>query len=72
MRLAAGAGTMLGIAAQRVRAALHALHVIVGGPDYERYLAHLRTHHPDTVPMSRAEFERGEQEKRAKPGARCC
>ena len=56
----------------RLRRALRALHVIVGAPDYERYLAHARDRHPGTTPLSRAEFERGALEARTRPGARCC
>ena len=59
-------------AAVRIRGALRALHVIVGGPDYDGYLAHVRSHHPGTMPVSREEFERGQHDRRTKPGARCC
>ena len=46
---------------------------IVGVPDYERYLAHVREFHPATTPMSRVEFERARLEDRySRPGQRCC
>ena len=46
---------------------------IIGAPDYERYLAHARTCHPERVPMSRAEFERERLASRYDtPGGRCC
>jgi uncharacterized short protein YbdD (DUF466 family) len=45
---------------------------IVGVPDYERYLAHVRMAHPDEIPMTEREFFRERLEGRAKPGARCC
>lgn len=46
---------------------------VVGVPDYERYVTHVRERHPDTVPMSRDEFERTRLEaKYSRPGQRCC
>jgi uncharacterized short protein YbdD (DUF466 family) len=54
-----------------LRRALRALHVVVGAPDYERYLAHHRLHHAG-APLGRADFERRQMERRAEPGARCC
>jgi len=46
---------------------------IVGVPDYDTYLAHVRGHHPGTVPMTREEFERVRMEdKYSRPGQRCC
>jgi uncharacterized short protein YbdD (DUF466 family) len=49
------------------------LHAIAGAPDYERYLAHVRTHHPERTPMSPSEFARDRLAARYdRPGARCC
>ena len=46
---------------------------IVGVPDYERYVAHLRERHAGVVPMSREEFERTRlEDKYSRPGSRCC
>lgn len=46
---------------------------IIGVPDYDRYVAHVRERHPTETPMSRAEFERRWQEDRYnRPGTRCC
>jgi uncharacterized short protein YbdD (DUF466 family) len=46
---------------------------IVGVPDYERYVAHLRERHAGVVPMSREEFERTRlEDKYSRPGQRCC
>jgi uncharacterized short protein YbdD (DUF466 family) len=46
---------------------------ILGAPDYERYLEHLRICHPQTQPLARAEFYRSRLAARYdKPGARCC
>jgi uncharacterized short protein YbdD (DUF466 family) len=54
-----------------LRRARRALHVVVGAPDYDRYLEHHRLHHAG-APLSRVEYERGWMERRARPGARCC
>jgi uncharacterized short protein YbdD (DUF466 family) len=49
------------------------LNRILGAPDYDAYLAHLRTHHPDQTPLSKEEFVRQRLEERyTKPGSRCC
>jgi uncharacterized short protein YbdD (DUF466 family) len=46
---------------------------IVGVPDYERYVAHVRERHPGTEPMSRQEFDESRlQDKYSRPGQRCC
>ena len=46
---------------------------LLGAPDYERYLAHVREHHPGAEPLARGEFYRARLEERyCKPGARCC
>lgn len=46
---------------------------VVGAPDYEGYLAHVRAHHPDEEPLARDEFYLARLEERySKPGARCC
>lgn len=49
------------------------LRAILGAPDYERYVAHVRARHPDRAPMTRAEFARERLAARYdRPGARCC
>ena len=49
------------------------LRLVLGAPDYERYVAHVRDSHPGCGPLSRAEFERERLEARyARPGSRCC
>lgn len=46
---------------------------IVGAPDYERYVRHLRVHHPQIVPLTREEFMRQRlRDRYDRPGARCC
>lgn len=48
--------------------------LMVGMPDYDAYLAHMATHHPDTAPMDPRTFFRDRQEARygGKNGGRCC
>lgn len=46
---------------------------IIGAPDYERYAAHLHSHHPGAKPMSYDEFVRQRMADRySRPGTRCC
>lgn len=46
---------------------------VVGVPDYDGYVAHVRECHPGTTPMTRAEFERSRlEDKYSRPGQRCC
>jgi uncharacterized short protein YbdD (DUF466 family) len=46
---------------------------VIGVPDYDRYLAHQRTHHPDETPLTAREFERQRLVDRySRPGSRCC
>lgn len=47
--------------------------LIVGVPDYDRYVAHMRRSHPDTPPMSREAFFVNRLDARYGRGAsRCC
>lgn len=49
------------------------LRAMLGAPDYERYVAHLRDRHPECAPMSRAQFVEDRMQARySRPGARCC
>jgi len=51
----------------------HALRVIIGVPDYARYIAHQRAKHPDATPLSREEFARERERARYEgTGSRCC
>ena len=46
---------------------------IIGAPDYEGYVAHVRRVHPSTTPMSRDEFTREAMARRyGKNASRCC
>jgi uncharacterized short protein YbdD (DUF466 family) len=46
---------------------------VIGVPDYDRYVEHVRTCHPGMEPMSRLEFEHARlEDKYSRPGQRCC
>jgi uncharacterized short protein YbdD (DUF466 family) len=45
---------------------------MLGVPDYETYVAHLASVHPDRVPPSRDAFFRDRQEARYDSPMRCC
>jgi uncharacterized short protein YbdD (DUF466 family) len=46
---------------------------VIGAPDYERYLTHVRVNHPGSRPLERDDFYRASLEARySKPGSRCC
>lgn len=49
------------------------LRAMLGAPDYERYLLHLRECHPGRIPLSREAFEHERLSARySRPGSRCC
>lgn len=51
------------------------LRLMVGIPDYDTYLAHMRQRHPGQVPMDRAAFVRNRVQARyggAGGSGRCC
>jgi len=57
----------------RLAAATSTLRRIIGAPDYDGYLQHQRTCHPDLAPLTKDEFVRQRLEDRySRPGARCC
>jgi uncharacterized short protein YbdD (DUF466 family) len=59
--------------ARLLRRASSALRAIVGAPDYDRYLAHMRDRHPGRPVLSRPDFERQRLDDRyTRPGNRCC
>lgn len=46
---------------------------IIGVPDYERYVSHLRESHPGCEPLTRDAFMRERLEARYnRPGSKCC
>lgn len=57
----------------RLRRVATVVRTIVGAPDYDRYVAHMRAHHPDCEVASLDEFMRQRMESRySRPGSRCC
>ncbi|WP_051027362.1 YbdD/YjiX family protein [Nocardia higoensis] len=63
--------------AGRVRAAVRAtlwwLDSVVGGQDYQRYVAHLRRRHPDRpVPTEREYWRDRHAHADSNPAGRCC
>lgn len=59
--------------ADQVRRVAKVVRTIIGAPDYERYLAHVKECHPGQPPMSRDEFSESRLEARYnQPGNRCC
>jgi len=57
----------------RMHEVARVLRTIIGAPDYERYLEHMRTAHPGRVPISRDEFCQSRlQDRYSRPGNRCC
>ncbi|MBF6355358.1 YbdD/YjiX family protein [Nocardia higoensis] len=56
-----------------VRAALWWLDSVVGGQDYQRYVAHLRRRHPDRpVPTEREYWRERHAYADNHPAGRCC
>lgn len=51
---------------------LRTVRTIIGAPDYQRYVEHVRRVHPEREPMTEREFTRFQMESRGRPGARCC
>ena len=59
--------------ADQVRKVAKVVRTIIGVPDYERYVEHVRECHPDRTPMSRDEFAKSRMDARYnQPGNRCC
>ncbi len=47
--------------------------LMIGLPDYDRYLRHMASHHPGEPPMTRAAFVANRQNARyGRGGSRCC
>ena len=46
---------------------------MIGAPDYDRYVAHMRHRHPGCAPLTKEHFIDAQLEARYnKPGSRCC
>jgi uncharacterized short protein YbdD (DUF466 family) len=66
-------GAAVGRWLERAARAARAVRTIVGAPDYDAYVAHLRDRHPDTPPLTREQFVDARLRARyERPGARCC
>ena len=49
------------------------LRAVLGAPDYERYVEHVKVAHPEREPMSCDQFMRDRMNDRySRPGTRCC
>ncbi|HIV48405.1 KCU-star family selenoprotein [uncultured Helicobacter sp.] len=48
------------------------LHLLVGMPSYDKYLEHMRLHHPDKIPKSQREFFKDAIEKKYGAGRTKC
>ncbi|MGW6336996.1 YbdD/YjiX family protein [Nocardia rhamnosiphila] len=56
-----------------MRAVFRYLDSVVGGQDYQRYLAHMRRVHPDRPVASERDYWRERYaDAERNPGARCC
>nr|WP_245713341.1 YbdD/YjiX family protein [Nocardia rhamnosiphila] len=56
-----------------MRAVFRYLDSVVGGQDYQRYLAHMRRVHPGRPVMSERDYWRERYaDAERNPGARCC
>jgi uncharacterized short protein YbdD (DUF466 family) len=57
----------------KLRRVLRVVRTIIGAPDYDRYVQHMRDHHPECPVASRDEFMKQRLESRySRPGSRCC
>ena len=68
-------GTFLlaSLAAVAWQRAVQGARLMVGVPDYDAYVAHLRDAHPDVRPLTRDDFLRAAQDRRYGRGtSRCC
>jgi uncharacterized short protein YbdD (DUF466 family) len=58
---------------ERLARAACVIRRVIGAPDYERYVAHVRRAHPEVAPISREAFARDALARRYdRPGSRCC
>ena len=60
-------------AREKIDRAACILRRVIGVPDYDIYLAHIREHHPEAKPLTREEFTNQRlHDKYSRPGSRCC
>lgn len=57
-----------------IRRILETLRLMVGVPDYQRYVAHCQAHHPERPVLTEAEFIAERQQARygGRGNSRCC
>ena len=48
------------------------LHLLVGMPSYDKYLEHMRIHHPHEIPKTQREFFKEAMEKKYGSGRAKC
>ncbi len=64
---------MSGALVVRLTGIARVLRALLGAPDYERYVEHLKVAHPEKEPMSCEQFMRDRMNDRySRPGTRCC
>jgi len=65
---------LMGLAARTWRRLGETAHLMVGLPDYGRYVAHRMASHPGTAVMTRSEFVQERMRRRFESGStgRCC
>jgi uncharacterized short protein YbdD (DUF466 family) len=57
----------------RIEAGAKIVRRVIGAPDYEAYVKHVRACHPDAIPLTRDRFVKERMEaKYSRPGSRCC
>ncbi len=72
-RPGSAAGSAPGDVQRVARRVAQVIRRIIGAPDYEGYLVHLREHHPDRTPLTEDEFRQDRLRARySQPGNRCC
>ena len=58
---------------ERMKRVLDVVRTVIGAPDYDRYVEHMRAHHPECSVVSRNDFMQQRLESRySRPGSRCC
>lgn len=63
----------IAVIAERLRQLGSLLHRIIGAPDYDAYLSHVRQCQPGANVMTRDEFVAARLADRySRPGSRCC
>ena len=47
-------------------------HLLVGMPSYDKYLEHMKIHHPDKIPKTQKEFFKEAMDNKYGPGSSKC